>query len=418
MKKYISIALAAASLAIAGGCDKEHPFEGGSDENGFLSREALELELKNEEHIARAGSPDVFQSKVEFVNASGEVVREYRYADMPEVVTLPVGEYTARAIYGDNPVAAWDSPYYRGESKFRIVADKITTDVDPVVCRLSNVKVTITFDESLASRMGDDAKVTVKAGQSGTLDFTLADQSRAGFFAYDEGSSLTATFSGTIDGYYISETKAYDVVQVGTHYSINFKMRTLEPGSTGQIKPGGIVLDATVAEENVTGDIDPTMPPQENDMRPVEGSETPQPPVDPDKDITKLVRIYGDGFDIEQEQQIEDMETTVIMIETEKPISGFTVDIISNTLTPDELEGVGLGDHLDLVNPGEFEDAITGLFFEDEGYIKVPGETEVKFDLTPFMSLLTVLGEGHHTFRLTVTTDDGSRTVELKLRNN
>lgn len=420
MKKYINIALVAAALAVAGGCDKENPFGGETADNGFLSREALELELKNEEHVMRADAPDVYQSKVEIVNASGEVTREYRYADMPEIVTLPVGEYRVRATYGDNPVAAWDSPYYYGESTFSIVADKITTDVDPVVCRLANVKVTITFDSSLAAMMGDDAKVTVKAGEKGSLDYTLADQNRAGFFAYDEGSSLTATFSGTIEGYYVSETKAYDVVQVGTHYNITFKMRSLSGGSAGTIKPGGVVLDATVTEEDVTGDIDPTLPPQENDMRPVEGQEPgpENPPVNPGDEIEKLIRIEGEGFDISQEQQIENLETTVIVIDTEKPITGFTVDIISNTLTPEELEGVGLGDHLDLVNPGEFEEAITGLFFREEGYIKVPGEKHVKFILTEFMPLLTVLGEGHHEFKLTVTTDDGTRTVSLKLKNN
>lgn len=422
MKKYINIALAAASLLAAGGCDKENPFGTGADDKGFLSREALELELKNEERVMRAGGPDVYQSKVEIVNASGEVTHEYRYADMPEIVTLPVGDYTVRASYGDNPVAAWDSPYYYGESSFTIEADKITTDIDPVVCRLANVKVTIIFDGSLAPLMGDDAKVTVKAGEKGSLEYTLADQDRAGFFAYDEGSSLTATFSGTIQGYYITETKAYDVIQVGTHYSITFKMRTLGDGDVGTIKPGGVVLDATVTEEDVTGDIDPTLPPQESDMRPVEGGQEgpgpDDPPVDPGKDITQLIRIEGQGFDISQEQQIEDMESTVVIIETENPITGFEVDIISDTLDADSLESVGFTDHLDLVNPGDFEEALIGFFFQQEGYVKVPGEKYVKFDLTEFMPLLMPLGAAHHQFVLTVTTSDGTRAVTLKLRNN
>ena len=427
MKQYIILPLAAGLLFTLAACDKEQPFGPGSQEgDGFLDREALALELKNEQRLVRAGDVDVEDCNIEiFRQDDGTPVRTYRYGDMPEIVTLPVGEYTVRATYGEDEVAAWDAPYYMGESAFTIQADKITSDIAPVVCTLSNVKVSIEFDTVLANHMAPDAKVTVKAGSRGSLEYTMADQDRAGYFAYEPGSSLTATFSGTIDGNEVVETKAYDVVEVGTHYHITFRLHTLDDTDPGNITIGdGLTVDATVEKVDLTGDITPDTPTEKDDMRPEEGSQVTPPGPGPDKpgiDIEKAIDVSGSSIDLnvahDADQLAADGTEVVILVRTQKPITGFTCDIISNTLTPDELEGVGLASHLDLVNPGEFEEALSSLFF-DNGPVKVAGETEVPFKLTTFMPLLGALGTGNHQFDLIITTEDGTRTVTLRLYNN
>ncbi len=424
MRQYITLPLAAGLLAVLASCDKENPFAPDSTGDGWLDPTTLEVELKNEEHIVRAGGVDVADCNIEILKAGdGTPVRTYRYAEMPEIISLPVGDYVARATYGDNAVAAWDAPYYRGETSFTIQADKITSDIAPVVCTLSNVRVSIIFDATLVSHIGSDAKVTVKAGSKGSLDYTPADQDRSGYFAYEAGSSLTATFSGLIDGQAVVETKAYDQVEAGTHYRVTFRMHSLDGEDPGNITIGGINVDATVEKVDLTGDINPDDTPQEDDMRPVEGQgEEPGPgPVTPPVDITKAIDVSGSSIDLDVEHDADALTEAgtpvIILVKTEKPITGFTVDIISDTLTPDELEGVGLAQHLDLVNPGEFEAVLSNLFFND-GPVKVAGETEVPFELTTFMPMLGLLGPGSHRFDLTVTTPDGTRTVTLRLVNH
>lgn len=424
MKQYTILPLAAGLLLSLSACDKEQPFGPAHEGDGFLDRTALDLELKNEQRLVRSGSVDVADCRIEIYQSGTETpVRTYRYGDMPEIVTLPVGEYMVRATYGENAVAAWDAPYYKGESSFAIEADKITSDIDPVVCTLSNVRVTIEFDPTLVSHMGSDAKVIVKTGSQGTLDYTIADQDRSGYFAYEPGSSLTATFSGPIDGYEVVETKAYDKVEAGTHYHVTFRLHTLDDTDPGDINIGeGLTVDATVEKMDMTGDITPETPTEKDDMRPEEGSTpTPPGPDDPKVDIEKAIDVSGSSIDLSQvhdaDQLAADGTPVVILVRTQKPITGFTCDIISDTLTPDELDGVGLAPHLDLVNPGEYEDALSGLFFNG-GPVKVAGETEVPFELTTFMPLLGALGSGNHRFDLVVTTDDGTRTVTLRLVNN
>ncbi len=104
-----------------------------------------------------------------------------------------------------------------------------------------------------------------------------------------------------------------------------------------------------------------------------------------------------------------------IGITTESAFSAFTVDIISeNVLTPDELTGVGLTSHLDLINPGQYEAKLQGL-----GFPTGAGITENKslsFDITGFMSMLTLMNKaGNCDFRLTVTDASGTNTKTIQL---
>ena len=71
--------------------------------------------------------------------------------------------------YGDGVKAAFDAPFYLGESnQFSIEKDKVTDNIGTIVCRLSNVKVSILFDPELKAVMDADAKVSVKVGENGT----------------------------------------------------------------------------------------------------------------------------------------------------------------------------------------------------------------------------------------------------------
>lgn len=424
MNKTLNILLVAATALGLGACSKEDPF-GGAEETAYgrFQTSALRVELKNESGIpdvynrpTRAGAPSVDNFNVEFYKDGEETPRaSYKYSEMPEVVTLPVGSYTARASYGENLPAAWEDPYYKGESEFSIVKDEVTEDIDPIVCRLSNIRVSIAFDQALLAEMGDDCKVNVKAGDTGSLDFTRNDIEKSGYFAYVENSNtLVAHFHGTVEGYPTSETKAYDNVAPGTHYRITFRLHQAGEDDPGDISTG-LTVDASVEIVDMNENIIPDDDIIEDDMRPVEGGTEPGPgpdepgPVEPGKTAPAITAKAPIDFNIDN--PVTDGMECEFYVHSEYGVDALSVDIDSNTLTADELEGVGLAPHLDLVNPGQFEEGLTGLGFP----VNVKGEKDLTFKIGDFMPLLAVLGPGTHRFKITVTDAGGTETKTLTL---
>lgn len=425
MKKYISILITLAATLLLGSCSKEDPFDVGenSSATGKFSTAGLRVEIQNKDGLpdiqnrpTRASVPSVDDFTVEFIKEGSETAEaSYKYSEMPEIVVLPVGSYIARAHYGENPSAAWESPYYYGESdKFNIVADEITDDVNPIVCKLSNVRVSIVFDNTLKSVMSSDSKVTVKVGESGTLDFTVNDSDRSGYFAYAENShTLTAVFQGTVEGFAATETKAYDNVVPGNHYRITFRLHSAGEEDPGDItvEPNNIVVDATVEINDMNSNIDIEDDILVDDWRPNEGDDPddPNPPVTDGPTITAQAPI-----DLDKLNEVDASTTCILNIHSETGVTAFNVKIESNTLTEDALQEVGLQSTLDLVNPGSLEEALTGLGLP----VNVAGQKDIEFNISSFMGLLGALGEGTHNFIMTVTDASGTTVKTLKLHNN
>lgn len=96
-------------------------------------------------------------------------------------------------------------------------------------------------------------------------------------------------------------------------------------------------------------------------------------------------------------------------------IVGFTVEINSVTLTPQELAGLGLSTQMDLVNPGPYKEPLEGLKFPTGD--AVSGQKALEFDISDFMPMLEVLGPGNSDFKLTVTDAGGttSRTIQVNV---
>ncbi|MDE6558838.1 MAG: hypothetical protein K2K29_03010, partial [Muribaculaceae bacterium] len=60
------------------------------------------------------------------------------------------------------------------------------------------------------------------------------------------------------------------------------------------------------------------------------------------------------------------------------------------------------------------ESPLTGLGLP----VNVGGKQSVSFDITGFMPMLGILGEGNHEFKLTVTDANGTTVKTLKLHTN
>lgn len=418
MKKKSYIFITASMLLGLASCSKESPFDNGEETvYGRFATSALRVELQNESGVpdvynrpTRAGAPDTGNFNIAFIKeGDAEPTITYKYAEMPEIVTLPVGNYTALATYGQNLPAAWEDPYYKGETEFSIQADEITEVYEPIVCRLSNIRVSIAFDSALLAEMADDCAVTVKVGDEGTLDFTRNDTEKSGYFAYVENSiTLAAFFHGTVEGYATSETKAYNNVEPGTHYRITFRLHQAGEEDPGDVNTG-LTVDASVEIINMNNNIDIDDDVIEDDMRPVEGDKEPDNP-GPNQGTPPAITAKA-PLSMESDNIVTDGMECEFYVHSETGINNLTVDIDSTTLTAEELEGVGLTSHLDLVNPGQFEEALTGLGFP----VNVGGKKDLTFNITDFLPMLSVLGPGAHKFIITVTDDGGTTKKTLTL---
>lgn len=125
-----------------------------------------------------------------------------------------------------------------------------------------------------------------------------------------------------------------------------------------------------------------------------------------DHDIKQAYTIYADP---------EICTTGKLEITAPAAIKGFTVDIVSNILTAEALDGL-LPTHLDLVNPDpSYEEFLSSLFpvrDQVEGQTYISGDV---FDITEFLPVLAMLaGEevGYANFVLTVTDTKDRTTVE------
>ncbi|MDE6811845.1 MAG: DUF4493 domain-containing protein, partial [Muribaculaceae bacterium] len=245
MKLYKGLFYSLAAAMVLSGCSKEDPFGPDYDgPTGTLITRCLAPTLTNPEGLemlTRAAVPSTGDFNVVITRQGGGRLGseggsfEYKYSDMPEVLTLPTGDYKVYADYGSNKPSAWDEPYYYGESDFGIEANKITDDVEPIVAKLSNIRVTIVFHPSLLSSMSDDSNVEVKVGDQGIMNF-VPTETRSAYFKYvNKSQTLTATFTGIVDGSEVIVTKTYDNVAPGNHYRITFRMHGIEDDDPGTI---------------------------------------------------------------------------------------------------------------------------------------------------------------------------------------
>lgn len=182
--------------------------------------------------------------------STGVTAYEWLYSEMPEVVTLPVGEYTIEAFNEEVADVAWNKPYYYASEDCYIVADKV---VEPktLVCKLSSMRVSVKYSDALKALIGtggSDVKVNVKAG-SLSAEFAYTETGSVYFKNIGSDSTITVTFSGTVNGTYISEYKTVSKVNMGEHRIFNFDVQTVpEPASrVGQISADGLCLTASVS---------------------------------------------------------------------------------------------------------------------------------------------------------------------------
>lgn len=273
--------LAAGTLAmLATGCKDETPnygqTGGGSSEtvgyvdlNGLSPQVLLDAEINQtpaqttaaQTRAVTEATPDYL---VRIYNSSDECVLDTTYGDMqsqfndgPEqnLLALPVGTYRLEVHSlepSSVPDVEWEAPTYGTTYDFAVLrshtSDSPLTIADEVVCKLSNIKVTVSISADLAELLGDDTKSTVTLG-SAVAEFTKSE-SRAAYFRpqNSDGDTLEFKLTGTKDGKPAELSKTITGVKAGQWRKI---MLSIVYAETGDIKIV-VTVDSFVQDSEIT----------------------------------------------------------------------------------------------------------------------------------------------------------------------
>ena len=166
----------------------------------------------------------------------GESIFLENVNQITEPIKLKTGDYKVVATSGvDQGSAAFDAPFYYGESQFTVRNMQMATS--EVVCTLASVKVTAEFSSAFATSF--DYKLTVSNGEAalefsedaGTLDKT------AYFHVTDELSWTLDVTNAKGEKFTLSES--YTEVAARQYYDLYFDV---EKESTNPMGAGGFVI--------------------------------------------------------------------------------------------------------------------------------------------------------------------------------
>lgn len=423
MKKLYFIGVLSAAMALAG-CSKENPFSADAEGEGQVLKAALSMSTPDTDiMVTRAdASQDLSDFQIAFIKENATVASaNYRYGDMPDVVTIKAGSYKVTATLGEDREAEWENPYFTGESPyFEVKANEITSSIDPIECELRNIKATIAFDSSLANVMSADSYVEVKVGDNKGLNFTTAEANagKAGYFRHTDETTLVATFHGKVNGSDIVETKSYDGIEKGRWYKLTFKLHQGAGGAGSGSVSGDVVVDASVDVDDVNRDINiGDDEPLDDSERPTEGGgDEPDPPTPGTAPQIVAITpglVFDTPWHVTNDGSGYPACEFKIISSAEGGVQELTCDIISDDLTAEELSGIGLQSHLDLVNTGDLTGALSGLGFP----VNQGGNKEVVFNISStFMGMMGAFGNHLHQFKLYVKDANGECTKTVMIQ--
>lgn len=419
--------LAAACVGLTSCSDDNWNPGGNKSDVGSLSLESMAVDVNTVEDTHSRAAVNTDSYLVEITNkTTGASEGSFVYGTMPEVVTLTEGDYTVSVKSHEVKDAEWSAPYYVGDKDFTITAGKIT-EIGTVLCKFSNIKVTVRYTAELAKMLGDDANVRVVANDNGTLDFKR-DETRSGYFAALEGSStLVAHFTAEIDGNPVEAIKTFTDIAAGQHHIITFSVKngsSTIPDEFGKVDPAGINIDVNIEHEDVSGNVTAEEDnKQSGNERPgkEEWPEEPGPGPDqpgPDQPGTDEITFKCETAKLDgTPNTIEDGAEYKVDIHADKGINELWVTIESTNDGFKASAGELLPLNFDLahLDDATYENLKSiGL----EGNEAVLGKTDVPFEITDLVPLLSAF-QGTHSFIIRVVPAEGEEksvtlTFEVK----
>ena len=234
------------------GCHKEkvENIIGGNDETCAVSFSLQTDETLMLVPLTRSGdTPTEDEFSVRIENTRGEILKNWKYAELPSLIKVVPGSYKLVAYYGtDSILPAFEKPYYYGETKITLKdGDNLDTLVN---CSPGAVKVAVEFDDSFGFEYEDYWVEMKTVGDS--LSFAK-DESRAAYF---KPGNLRMRFILKPIGsttYYQFYPQAIGAVKAKEFYKMKLKANT----DKGDLKSITITTDSSTIDIPVDVELPP-----------------------------------------------------------------------------------------------------------------------------------------------------------------
>lgn len=411
MKTKIYSFLTAGLLILAGACTDD--WQPRNAEQGTLQLSSLGIQTGDENAAEQKSAPsrsdvDTDNFIITIYDSHGLTQDDWQwtFAKMPEVIRLPAATgYRVVVESHEIKPAAWSEPYFIGSETFDIEQDKITR-LGTILCYFNSLKVTVEFTEAFKKRASADTKAIVFRDETPDKLEYLRDETRSGYFQHPEGPTTVVTIlNATLDGNPTTKQHVYKVDKPGSHLIVTYDVEPIPPvpSPTGTSNPSGIVLDVQFEIEGSSNQVAVEEDPLPSNDRP--GQETPEKPDEPKP--AEAATFEPVGVVLNQDNILKDGMTAVVNISCPEGFEKLEVNIDSETLSPADLEDVGLAANFDLCAPGDLKETIDRLLKIDSGSA-IKGQTTMKFDVSDLVGLLAVLGNGRSTFNIKVTDSKGA----------
>lgn len=418
MKKYFLICLTLLAGMLAFTACHSEVMEGQSTGKGELNLASMTAEVNTEVETVYLGSraesgTDFSNYIVTVYDAQLQKVNQWKYSEMPEIVSLAVGTCTVEVTSAEAPANGFDIPYYKGSTTCEIKENEIV-DVPAITCKLANMMFSVEYDEEFKSKMGEDVVTTITVGDN-SLEIPSSETRKAYLVAPGgETTSMTVTLKGTIDGEAIDYSERFDV-KTGVHNVIKYDFVPVSDGTgDGSTLKVAINVDSSLTGSDEVIGVNPGEEPGIDDF-PEDGGEEPgDGDGEGDQNMPTIVgaNFNGSPFDIENDVlNITGAATLKVEINAPNGIAHLYVDIQSETLDVTE---VGLSNSFDLAYPGDLQDGLNGLGFPTGD--EVIGKESTVFDISTFTALLLTFS-GDHNFVIHVVDQQNLEVTKvLKLR--
>lgn len=197
--------------------------------------------------------------KIEVLNSKGTIVQTVEdhtsLEDSP--ISLREGHYTVRASHGQNVEAAFNSPYYAGETEVDIVIGQTATA--SIECALANVKVSVKVSDVVKEKFSSYSVTVSNGAAGGSLTFGAGNLDNSGYFKCPEGGILDYVVNITnTDGDSFTIEQSINGVKPRDHYIINLDVNP--DVTTSAAAALRITVDNTVNEQDHDMDLNLNKP--------------------------------------------------------------------------------------------------------------------------------------------------------------
>lgn len=195
------------------------------DRNNVTSEGYLYLGVEEDNTtVTRADKPVTDEKlRVDIMSASGDTVKsytDYLREVKGQKLIIPAGSYKVVVSSNENGGAAWESPFYAGETEDPIVVKSGEITNTSIICKIANTKVTVTYSESLKKAFIDYCDTV--STSAGKLVYTR-DEYRAGYFT-SEGNLTAKLYLKNKDGNEFTLQRIVKDIKPQYHYNLIYSL--------------------------------------------------------------------------------------------------------------------------------------------------------------------------------------------------